>query len=258
MQKQLIIELIEMKNVIQVAKIIAKSKYLVAFTGAGISTESGLSDYRGPDGVWTRRDKGLLPKPDPRINDVRPNPGHKVLVDFYKSGILKFLISQNVDNLHRKSGIPLDILAELHGNHSLMKCLNCDKRFEKDDIGWDNQVFGNGYRTSPQIPGQPTCPHCEGRIISSIVNFNDPMPEQEMKKASYHSEQCDVMLVIGSSLSVYPATDMPKIAKENGAVVIIINQGPTELDHIADIRIEGKAGEFLFTIAEEVNTLISQ
>ena len=230
----------------------------MAFTGAGISTESGLPDYRGPEGVWTLRAKGLKPKlPHKPMELIEPNPSHFAFVDLYNLDILKFIISQNVDNLHIKSGIPSELLAELHGNRNIMKCLNCDGRFIKDEIGWNTQIHGNGYRTDAEKPNQPRCPHtnCKGRIISSIVNFNDPMPLKEMKIAEKHSLISDVMLCVGSTLSVFPAADFPIIAKENNATLIIINMGETQLDYLADVRIEGKSGEFLPQVVEEIKQL---
>ncbi len=243
-------------DVQNVANIIIKSKYLVAFTGAGISTESGIPDYRGPEGVWTLREKGLKPKlPRKPIHLIEPNPGHLAILDLYKLGFLKYLISQNVDNLHIKSGIPIEILAELHGNSSRMKCLICDARFLKAEVGWDDYIHGKGYRTEKPQSNQPRCPHCEGRIISSVVNFSDPMPEKEMEDSEKHSRICDVMLAVGSSLSVFPAANFPIIAKNSDAILIIINMGETELDRLADIRIEAKSGEFLPQIVDKIKSI---
>ena len=123
----------------QSAQLIAHSQHLVVFTGAGISTESGIPDFRGPNGVWTRRDKGLPPpRWKVRPDQVRPNLGHMVIRELQDLGIMKFLISQNVDNLHLASGITPDMIAELHGNGNLMRCLECDKQFPKDDF-WDEE-----------------------------------------------------------------------------------------------------------------------
>jgi NAD-dependent SIR2 family protein deacetylase len=243
------------EDVEKVAELISNASYLVAFTGAGISTESGLPDYRGPEGVWTLKAKGLKPKlPTKPWDQIEPNAGHYALVELYNMGKLKYLISQNVDNLHIKSGIPQDILAELHGNHALMKCLNCDARFSKQEIGWNDLLHGNGYRTQKPLPNQPACPQCSGRIISSVVNFGDPMPEREMRESVKQSQKCDVMLVIGSSLSVSPANQFPLIAKRHGAKIIIINMGETQLEEIADIRIYAKSGDFLPRVLDKIKT----
>lgn len=233
---------------------IGDSKYLVVFTGAGISTESGIPDFRGPNGVWTRRDKGLPPpvikKP---MSQVKPNEGHYAIVKLQNMGLLKFLISQNVDNLHLKSGIRCELIAEFHGNAALMRCLACDKRFPKKEI-WDENKWGKGYRTSKVVPGQPKCPACGGRIISSVINFGDPIPEKEIKISTYHCKRADVFLVVGSSLQVTPAADMPLIAKSNNARLIIINKMKTPLDSIADLRFNESAGVVLTRIVEIIKT----
>lgn len=234
------------------ARWIANSKHFVIFTGAGISTESGIPDYRGPDGVWTRRDKGLPPpKAKKPWHLIEPNTGHLVLVELQKMGILKYLVSQNVDNLHLQSGIKSEILAELHGNHSLMRCLSCDTQFPKKKL-WDENIWGNGYRTQPVRANQPKCPNCYGRIISSVVNFEDPMPKKELEASFSHAEQSDVCLVIGSSLMVEPAASVPKIAKKFGSKLIILNQMATGLDHLADLRFHESAGETLEAILKEI------
>ncbi|MHA1786533.1 MAG: SIR2 family NAD-dependent protein deacylase [Candidatus Helarchaeota archaeon] len=246
-------------NLEQAAQLIANSRKLVVFTGAGISTESGLPDYRGPDGVWTRRDKGLPPPKMTRPwSAVEPNVAHMAIVEFQKMGILDFLISQNVDNLHLKSGIQLNMIAELHGNTELMRCLECDARMSFKEAGWDKRIWGNGYRTDPIRRGQPKCPRCGGRIINSIVNFGDSLPERELKEAMKHSANCDVFLVIGSSLVVTPAANMPQIALENGAKLIILNQGKTHFDPLADIRLWGKAGETMTKILERVKAILKE
>ncbi len=229
----------------------------MVFTGAGISTESGLSDFRGKDGIWTRRDKGLPPKKSKHFDEVEPNSAHLALVELQNMGIMKFLISQNVDNLHLKSGIKPEMLAELHGNYTLMKCLDCDSRFGRNEIGWNREVHGRGSRSESEALGQPVCKICQGRIISSVVNFNEPMPDKEVSISKEHSANCDLMLVIGSSLSVFPAAHLPKLAKQNGAKLIILNIDPTGLDSIADIKLGVKAGEFLSLVVNEIKRLLA-
>jgi NAD-dependent deacetylase len=159
-------------------------------------------------------------------------------------GKLKFLISQNVDNLHIESGIPLDMLAELHGNGKRVKCLECDARFTKEEVGWDEARFGKGYRTYKPVRGQPECPECGGRIISSVVNFGDPMPEKEMKMSSKHAKDCDLFIVLGSSLVVTPAADLPRLARHStGAKLVIVNKGETPMDDECDLRFWEGIGE---------------
>ena len=243
----------------KIASWIVNSKHLVAFTGAGISTESGIPDYRGPEGVWTRRDKGL---PPPKMNvkweDVKPNSGHLILVELQNLGLLKYVISQNVDGLHLMSRIKPELLAELHGNSNLMICLSCNKKMTYDKAKWDRATFGNGYRTDPIKSNQPKCPFCKGRIISSVVNFGDPLPEIDYKNAFEHSEDADVYLIIGSSLVVFPAAELPRVALKNKAKLILINVGKTPFDNLVDIKIEEKIGYVLSLIIARVRELLQQ
>ena len=229
----------------QLIEAIMNSKYLVTLTGAGLSTDSGLNDYRGPNGVWTRKDKGLSPLPSPAIEKVEPNESHYALVELFKIGILKFLISQNVDNLHLKSGIDYNSLVELHGNHNLLKCMDCDKRYTLSEVGWNKNIFGNGYRRDNPHPDQPNCPNCNGRLISSIINFGDPMPEKELQLATYHAKKSDVFLVLGSSLTVQPAASLPLESYNRGGKILIVNEGKTSLDQIVDVKIEEKTSIIL-------------
>ena len=232
---------------------IAASRHHVVFSGAGISTDSGLPDYRGPDGVWTRRDAGL-PPPRARtsIAGARPNTGHMALVDLQNMGKLQYVISQNVDGLHLISGIEADRLSELHGNSRRMKCMSCDLRYSLPSVGWDRRRFGPGYRTQRPYPGQPVCPGCGGRLISSVINFGDAMPERETRLAYDHAEDCDVFFVIGSSLVVSPANDIPRIAAQGGAKLIILNRGETPLDSWAHLRISEGISEVLPAIVAAV------
>jgi NAD-dependent SIR2 family protein deacetylase len=201
-------------------------RYPVVFTGAGISTESGLPDFRGPEGVWTRRDKGLPPKPMTRPWDsVEPNVGHLAIVELQKLGKLKFLISQNVDNLHLKSGIRPDLLAELHGNITKHRCRRC----------------GN---TVDSSAGQTRC-ECGGELVRSVVNFGESLPERDLRLSFEHSRRSDLFIVVGSSLAVTPAADMPREALLSGAKLVIINQGETPFDRFAHLRFHEKIGDVL-------------
>ncbi|MHC5040117.1 MAG: SIR2 family NAD-dependent protein deacylase [Planctomycetota bacterium] len=232
-----------------------EAKHVVFFTGAGISTESGLPDFRGPDGVWTRRDRGLPPRPVD-WDAVEPNRAHRALVALQEMGKLAFLISQNVDNLHLASGIDPERIAELHGNRMGLKCMECDARFSKETVGWDPREHGKGYRTDPPHRGAPACSACGGRLISSVVNFGDPMPEKEMALAFAHSKACDLFFVVGSSLVVVPAALMPKIARQAGARLILLNQGDTPYDRSVELRFRESAGDVLPAIVEEVRRLM--
>lgn len=200
------------------------AKHLVVFTGAGISTESGLPDFRGPNGIWTRQARGLPPKTRD-FSSVEPNAGHMAIVELQKLGKLSFLISQNVDNLHLRSGIRPDLLAELHGNVTKLRCRRCQAQVDRS-------------------AGLDTC-SCGGRLVSSVVNFGQPLPQQELTNSYWHSRRCDLFIVAGSSLVVYPAADMPREAVRCGARLVIINQGETPLDRLAHLRIDHRIGEVL-------------
>jgi NAD-dependent SIR2 family protein deacetylase len=229
-----------------VARWIVEARHLVVFTGAGISTDSGIPDFRGPDGVWTRRDEGRpAPKWKVPADQIRPNAAHHALVELQRAGKLQFLITQNTDNLHRASGIDPDRIAELHGNGALVRCLGCDRQYPPAEVGWDRRRFGPGYRTDRPTPGQPACPACRGRLISSVVNFGDPMPERELTLSAEHAEQADLMLALGSSLVVQPAASLVGLAVQSGAKLVLVNRGETPYDAIATLRSSNGIGDVI-------------
>ena len=202
-----------------------ESKHLVVFTGAGISTESGLPDFRGPDGIWIRQAKGISTRARP-FHSVAPNEGRAAVAALQNLGKLSFLISQNVDNLHLRSGIEPPMLAELHGNVTKLRCANCEAQVDKS-------------------VGLSACPSCGAKLASSVVNFGQPLPRKALEDSYWHSENCDLFVVVGSSLVVTPAADMPKVALESGARLVIINQGETPLDHVAHLRFWERIGQVL-------------
>lgn len=201
------------------------SQYLVVFTGAGISTESGLRDFRGPDGLWTRRDRGLA-TPQQDWTGVKPNAGHIAIYELQELGKLAFLISQNVDNLHLKSGIRPELLAELHGNLTKVRCTECEFKMDRAE-------------------GESECPLCGGKLVSTVVNFGQSLPAKDLAESYEHSQKCDLFIVVGSSLVVYPAADMPRVALQAGAKLVIINQGETPFDGHADLRFSEAIGEVM-------------
>jgi len=214
-----------------------ESRYTVVFTGAGISTDSGLPDFRGPDGVWTRRDEGLPPKPVGKPwESVEPNIGHKAIVELQKLGKLKFLISQNVDNLHLKSGIRDELLAELHGNITKLRCTRCQNTIE-------------------QSAGQTIC-QCGGYLASSVVDFDQSLPEKDLTLSFEHSRKSDLFIVAGSSLVVTPAADMPKEALRSGARLVIINKGETPFDIYAHLRFNENISEVLPRAVKKLKRLM--
>jgi mono-ADP-ribosyltransferase sirtuin 6 len=220
----------------ELAKLLFKSRYPVFFTGAGISTESGLPDFRGPDGMWTRRDKGLPPRPSRPWDSVEPNSGHMALAELQRMGKLKFLISQNVDNLHLKSGIRPDLLAELHGNLTKLRCPRCGKTYEKSS-------------------GKTSCP-CGGKLTSSVVDFGQSLPQKDLSLSYEHSRKSDLFVVVGSSLVVTPAADMPREALRAGARLVIINAGDTPFDPYAHLRFREKIGEVLPPMVQRLKILM--
>lgn len=215
-----------------------ESKYLVVFTGAGISTESGLRDFRGPDGLWTRRDKGLAtPRQD--FTSAEPNSGHVAIYELQNLGKLAFLISQNVDNLHLKSGIKPELLAELHGNLTKVRCTECDFKMDR-------------------VEGESECPLCGGKLVSTVVNFGQSLPARDLAESYEHSQKCDFFLVVGSSLVVYPAADMPRVALQAGAKLVIINQGETPFDEQAHLRFTEAIGDVLPPAVEQLKGLMAE
>ena len=214
-----------------------EAKYPVVFTGAGISTESGIPDFRGPDGVWTRRDKGLPPhERKGSWSDVDPNEGHKAIVEFQKVGKLKFLISQNIDNLHLKSGIDPEIIAELHGNLTKVRCKRCSTQYDKSDL-------------------LEAC-ECGGELRTSVVNFGESLPEKDLRLSFDHSVRSDLFMAIGSSLTVTPAALMPREALSSGAKLVIINQQDTPFDHLASLRFFEGVGDVLPKAAKRLKRLM--
>jgi NAD-dependent SIR2 family protein deacetylase len=216
----------------------AEAKRLVVFTGAGISTDSGLPDFRGPDGVWTRQEKGLPPRDaKPDWTKTEPNPAHHAIADLQEMGRLDFLISQNIDNLHLSSGIRPDLLAELHGNLARLRCVDCEA-------------------THPKSAGLDRC-DCGGSLKSSVVGFGDSLPVKDLTESFEHARDCDLLIVIGSSLVVTPAATIPQVAFEAGARLVIINQGETPLDAIAQLRFTEAIGEVFPTAVRRLKEATS-
>ncbi len=243
-------------HVEKIARWIVGSEHIVAFTGAGISTDSGIPDFRGPEGVWTRRDAGL-PAPRWRVppGEVAPNASHLSLFELQRLGKLRFLVTQNTDNLHRRSGISPEFLAELHGNVQLMRCQGCDRSYTRKGVWWD---AGRGYRTHKPVPGQPECANCGGRLISSVVNFGDPLPKTELMLADHHARRCDLMLVLGSSLLVQPAASLVGLALRSGARVVLVNRGKTPYDRAATLRVWAGIGEVIPPAVERVRWAVGE
>ena len=247
------------RHIETIARWIVESEHVVAFTGAGISNDSGIPDFRGPEGAWTRRD-AALPAPRWRVppGRVEPNASHLSLVELQRLGKLEFLVTQNTDDLHRRSGIRPELLAELHGNGRLLRCLGCDRLHDRREVGWDAQRWGPGYRTQRPLPGQPPCAACGGRLVSAVVNFGDPLPQKELALADRHARRCDLMLVLGSSLVVEPAASLVGLALGSGARVVLVNRGKTPYDRAVTLRAWAGIGEVIPSAVERAKRALEE
>ena len=240
------------KSVARLRELIDSSHAIVPFTGAGISTECGIPDFRSPGGVWTKnqpiyfddfiasqemRDEAWKRRlaMDDYFAKATPGRGHLALASLYKAGKVPGLITQNIDNLHQASGIAPEDIVELHGNTTYATCLDCNKRYE---IAWVRQKYASGANCAPDCG-------CGGFIKTATVSFGQAMPEAAMQRAQDLSTSCDLFLAIGSSLVVWPAAGFPLMAKQNGAALVIINREPTDADHLADLVIRGDIGSAL-------------
>jgi NAD-dependent deacetylase len=226
---------------------------VVVFTGAGISTESGIPDFRSPvTGRWNRTQpiefKDFLASDDIRqkswarrfageraMEKAEPNKGHEAVARLVKDGKVTAVITQNIDNLHQRSGVPAELVIELHGNASFAKCLRCETRYEMHDL---REAFLAKQRIDP-------CPRCGGIIKTATISFGQMMPEDAMRRAQAATEDCDLFIVVGSSLVVYPAAGFPQLAKHLGTGLVIINREETPLDSIADLVVHDEIGPVL-------------
>ena len=236
----------------RLGEMIAGASAIVPFTGAGISTESGIPDFRSPGGLWTRNRPipfdEFVASQDARDEAWRrrfamqatfaaasPTRGHRALAALYKAGKIPGLITQNIDNLHQASGIKPDDVIELHGNTTYARCIGCGARYE---LAWVKARFDDSGHA-------PSCTICEEPVKTATISFGQAMPEEEMRRAADLSQQCDLFLAIGSSLVVWPAAGFPLLAKRSGARLVIINNEPTEQDEHADLVIRFDIGETL-------------
>ncbi|MDD5127899.1 MAG: NAD-dependent deacylase [Dehalococcoidales bacterium] len=233
-----------------IAEMVCRSKKLVVFTGAGISTESGIPDFRSPGGVWTkydpeeftyqryiastesRRKHWLMLRHGNLHRSVAPNAAHYAIAELDRIGKLDCVITQNVDNLHQKAGVPAGKVFELHGNMQRVKCLGCGRYYPFAEID---------ARVDDGEP-DPACIHCAGILKPDAVFFGEALPAEVLEEASRRSSECDLFIVIGSSLVVYPAAYMPVYADKAGAELVIINFSETPLDHRAKVVLHASAG----------------
>jgi len=235
------------------AEMIAGAGKIVVFTGAGVSTESGIPDFRSPGGLWSRFDpddftiERFLHSPETRrkqwkflfeggiIAQARPNAAHEAIAWLEKMGRLVCVITQNIDDLHQQAGNSPEKVYELHGNMKWLKCLGCYTRYSLP-------AMLEKYRESGDVPA---CPQCQGLLKPDVIFFGESLPPQTLKEATHAASTCELLLVIGSSLVVYPAAYLPLYAKGGGAKLIIVNKTETSYDANADLVIHGAAGEVM-------------
>ncbi len=225
---------------------------ILPFTGAGISTECGIPDFRSPGGVWTKnqpiafdafmasremRDEAWRRRfvMEEKFGAAKPGRGHRALASLYRSGKVPALVTQNIDNLHQASGIPPNDIVELHGNTTYATCLECAERYE---LPWVREKFEASGQQAPDCA-------CGGYIKTATVSFGQAMPADAMRRAEQLTKACDLFLAVGSSLVVWPAAGFPLMAKRNGAALVIINREATEFDELADLVVRNDIGESL-------------
>jgi NAD-dependent deacetylase len=249
------------KQIEQIAQWITESKRTVAFSGAGLSTESGIPDFRSPGGVWDRYNpedfyfQNFLASEASRekywqmatemyepMKKAQPNLAHLAIAEMEKLGKLDCVITQNIDGLHFKAGNSEEKVIQLHGTAMYVSCLNCGKKYDRDEI---QERLQKGLKV-------PYCDDCHGPLKPATISFGQSMPERETQEAYHRSSLCDLFIVIGSSLVVQPAASMPLVAKRNGAKLVIINRDPTPYDDMADSVIHGQAGPTMASIMEKV------
>ena len=241
-------------------RMIEAAARVVVFTGAGISTESGIPDFRSPGGVWSRM-KPIYFQEFISSNERRreawtrtfagsagwvgakPNAGHLAVARLVAAGKVPAVITQNVDNLHQESGVPEERIIELHGNASYAKCLDCGQRHELEDL--KGAFLARGVI--------PACRNCQGVVKTATISFGQPMPDAAMAQAEAATLACDLFLVLGSSLVVYPAAGFPLMAKGAGARLAIVNREPTEQDAFADLLVHDEIGKVMSALAPAVN-----
>ena len=231
---------------------IASASTIVPFTGAGISTECGIPDFRSPGGLWTRNrpipfDEFVASKDardeswrrrfamEPTFRAAKPGRGHRALASLYRAGKVPAIITQNIDNLHQMSGFASDHVIELHGNTTYARCIGCGRAY---DLAWVKQRFD-------QNGGAPDCIVCDEPVKTATISFGQAMPEEAMQRATELAQNCELFLAIGSSLVVWPAAGFPMMAKNCGARLVIINREPTDQDDVADLVIRHDIGETL-------------
>lgn len=249
--------------VAEAAAVLKQAEQILVFSGAGLSTESGIPDFRGPDGLWTKVDPDdfnidrYVKSRDLRVQGwrmhidgelwgarsaVRPNRGHMAIVRLNEVGRLAGVVTQNVDGLHYKSGLDDDMVAELHGNVRYSHCMTCGTNWPTETVlAWVEAGADD-----------PTCPECGGIVKTDTVMFGEMLPEQEVRQASLFLAMADAVIAVGSTISVWPAAEIVMKAGIQGKPIVVINKGDTEADHLAAVKIDAPIGEALPDLVDRI------
>jgi len=241
----------ELRLIAELRVLINESRRAVVFTGAGVSTESGIPDFRSPGGIWTKYQpidfREFMSSEEARretwrrkiavdeaVSQAQPNRGHRAIAHLVNQRKVSSVITQNIDGLHQRSGVPDEQVIELHGNGTYAACLDCARRYELAEVFAEFKV-----KEAP-----PVC-DCGGFIKSATISFGQPMPLEAMRHAQAGAKSCDRFLAVGSSLVVYPAASFPAVAKQNGSRLVILNREPTDMDYLADLVVNLEIGPTL-------------
>lgn len=237
------------QKIAELAELIQKSKHLVAFTGAGISTSCGIPDFRGPKGVWTLQREGKgVPEASLPFHRAMPSLTHMALVELERAGILKFVISQNVDSLHLRSGIPRDKLAELHGNSFREICSSCGAEYIRD---FEIETIG-----MKQTSRRCSSLKCGAKLKDTVLDWEDALPRKEMDPAEEHCKKADVVLCLGTSLQITPACNLPLKSIRGGGKMVIVNLQKTPKDKKASLVIRGRVDKVIAGVMDFLNLRI--
>ncbi|TWW72655.1 NAD-dependent protein deacetylase sirtuin-6 isoform X1 [Takifugu flavidus] len=230
------------------AQLIKDSRHLVVHSGAGISTSSGIPDFRGPKGVWTLEEKGESPQFETTFEAARPSLTHMALLGLQRAGYLKYLISQNVDGLHVRSGFPRDMLSELHGNMFVEECEKCGRQYVRDKVIGVMGLKPTGRLCD--VVRSRGLRACRGKLISTILDWEDALPDRDLNKAEEASRQADLALTLGTSMQIKPSGDLPLITKRKGGKLAIVNLQPTKHDKHSYLRIHGYVDDIMKHLME--------
>ncbi|XP_064184670.1 NAD-dependent protein deacetylase sirtuin-6 [Anguilla rostrata] len=234
----------ELQNKVAIlAQLVQESQYMVVHTGAGISTSAGIPDFRGPNGVWTMEERGETPHFDTTFEAARPSVTHLALLALQRAGYLKYIISQNVDGLHMRSGFPRNLLSELHGNMFVEECGKCGKQYVRDTVIGVMGLKPTGRRCA--VIRSRGLRACRGKLIGTILDWEDALPDRDLTRADEASRRADLAVTLGTSLQIKPSANLPLVTKRNSGKLVIVNLQPTKHDKHANLRISGYVDEVM-------------